>query len=168
MAFIFLYKIGKGSISLFYYRVNRIKFGNMADRIVLRIGKFGRVITWFSIPVFLLLLFLAIVEALETEVSGDLSGWAAVAILGIMVIFIPYLNLTQKIVITENDITVRMLFEGKPIPIDTLEEVRFVSFWGFPKPKKNVLNIGPGFDNKKAALEFLEGKVKITGAEKIK
>lgn len=140
----------------------------MADQIVLRMNKFSRSLSWISLPFFMAFAGLAAIEAIETQVDNTFILWCAVGLMGFVALFIPYLTKKQKIVISENDITVTMLFDGNPVPIDSLEEVRFVSYWGFPKPKKNVLNIGPGFDNKKAALDFLEGKVKVTGAENIK
>ena len=140
----------------------------MDGQIVMRVGKFWRLMSWCTIPIFGLLLFLGVVEALESESQSAIYQWGSVGIMLFVIFFIPYFTNKQKIVITDKEVIVTLIYEGTPVSVDSIEEVRFIGVWGIPKPKKNVLNIGPGFENKKAALDFFEGKAKIMGAKRVK
>lgn len=113
------------------------------------------------------ILFLALVEALEADVNNNLY-WFYVAIIFLICIALPLIMQNQKIIITDKEVQTTILFMTAKIPIEELRQVNFLGFFGIPKPGKNILNIDLRFTNRKQALDFFEGKVDISGAEKVK
>lgn len=139
----------------------------MEEHIILKVKKSTKIIGWLlTVAAFVILLSVAIIyNDIISEVEEII--WLAFIVLILVGLLLPYLNKTRGIIITDKDITVNLLYKGKPIPLEEIEEVHFISNWGFPKSGRKVLNIDTRLDNRKEAARFLEGKVRISGAENL-
>lgn len=140
----------------------------MSNKVELSVKKTTKLMGWvFSILSFVLLATAVLMYG-ESPSEVEPIIWVCFGVLVLAAIYLPYLNKIRGVIITDKDITVNLLYKGKPIPMDQIEEVHFISTWGLPKKGRNVVNIDTRLDNRKQAAEFLEGKVKVTGAEKLK
>ncbi len=139
----------------------------MEKKIVLSIKKPLKIMSYLGSLILAFFLFLALVEALESG-GNPILLWGNVLILFSVGLVLPLIIHHQKIIITESEVQSKILFTTKKVSLDELVEVNFMGMFSVPKIGDNILNIDTRYDNRKQALDFFEGKVDISGAEKVK